>query len=164
MVSELCEFANVDNEDIFIHPIIKGIIIHFILAYIHPFSDGNGRTARSLFYWYMIKKGYWLTEYLSISRIIYINKNGYCFKRPLGSRDIDDVGKDDLKGDPKELSGRQRLILSVIQNNDRITVLKMTKKLKPLIKLLDEKLLIILLRYIDFYALSQTDKNLIKQI
>ena len=77
MVSELCEFANVDNEDIFIHPIIKGIIIHFILAYIHPFSDGNGRTARSLFYWYMIKKGYWLTEYLSISRIIYINKKGY---------------------------------------------------------------------------------------
>jgi len=57
MVSELCEFANVDNEDIFIHPIIKGIIIHFILAYIHPFSDGNGRTARTLFYWYMIKKG-----------------------------------------------------------------------------------------------------------
>jgi len=87
-----------------------------------------------------------------------------CFKRPLGSRDIDDVGKDDLKGDLKELSDCQRFMLSVIQNNDRITVLKMTKKLKPLIKLLEEKLLIILLRYIDFYALSQTDKNLLKQI
>ena len=43
----------------------------------NPFADGNGRTASSLFYWYMIKKGYWLTEYLSISRIIYTNKKSY---------------------------------------------------------------------------------------
>ena len=77
MVMDLCEFANSDNRENFIHPIIKGIIIHFVLAYIHPFVDGNGRTARSLFYWYMIKKGYWLTEYLSISRIIYTNKKAY---------------------------------------------------------------------------------------
>ncbi|MDR2963229.1 MAG: Fic family protein [Bacteroidales bacterium] len=61
----------------FIHPIIKAIIIHFILAYIHPFVDGNGRTARALFYWYMIKQGYWLVEYMSISRIIYKTKKQY---------------------------------------------------------------------------------------
>ena len=77
MIKDLCEFANADDSENFIHPIIKGIIIHFVLAYIHPFVDGNGRTARSLFYWYMIKKGYWLTEYLSISRIIYTNKKSY---------------------------------------------------------------------------------------
>lgn len=77
MINDLCVFANSDNSNNFIHPIIKGIIIHFVLAYIHPFVDGNGRTARSLFYWYMIKKGYWLTEYLSISRIIYTNKKAY---------------------------------------------------------------------------------------
>ncbi len=77
MIQDLCKFANNDDNDNFIHPIIKAIIIHFMLAYIHPFADGNGRTARSLFYWYMIKKGYWLTEYLSISRIIYTNKKSY---------------------------------------------------------------------------------------
>lgn len=77
MIEDLCNFANNDNNDNFIHPIIKGIIIHFVLAFIHPFVDGNGRTARSLFYWYMIQKGYWLTEYLSISRIIYTNKTAY---------------------------------------------------------------------------------------
>ena len=48
-----------------------------MLAYIHPFADGNGRTARSLFYWYLLKKGYWLTEYLSISRIIHKSKTSY---------------------------------------------------------------------------------------
>ncbi len=76
-IAELCDFANNDEDDNFIHPIIKGIIIHFMLAYIHPFVDGNGRTARSLVYWYMIKKGYWLTEYLSFSRIIYRTKKKY---------------------------------------------------------------------------------------
>lgn len=77
LLEELCRFANNDDADNFVHPIIKGIIIHFMLAYIHPFVDGNGRTARSLVYWYLIKKGYWLTEYLSISRIIYRNKKQY---------------------------------------------------------------------------------------
>lgn len=74
-VNQICKFANEDET--FIHPIIKAVIIHFMISYLHPFVDGNGRTARSLFYWYMLKKGYWLMEYLSISRIIYKSKNQY---------------------------------------------------------------------------------------
>lgn len=77
LLNDLCEFANKTDGYGFIHPIIKGIIIHFMLAYIHPFVDGNGRTARSLVYWYMLKQNYWLTEYLSISRVIYKSKNQY---------------------------------------------------------------------------------------
>ena len=61
----------------FIHPVIKAIIIHFVISFLHPFVDGNGRTVRSFFYWYMLKKGYALTEFLSISRIIYANKVKY---------------------------------------------------------------------------------------
>lgn len=76
-VEHLCDFANSESKDVFIHPIIKAIIIHFMIAYVHPFTDGNGRTARALFYWYMLKKGYWLTEYLSISSIIYKSKASY---------------------------------------------------------------------------------------
>lgn len=76
-VKDLCQFFNEDQHSPFIHPIIKGIIIHFMLAYMHPFTDGNGRTSRALFYWYMLKQGYWLTEYLSISRIIYRSKKSY---------------------------------------------------------------------------------------
>jgi len=74
-IESLCSFIN--NEEEFIHPIIKAIVLHFMIAYIHPFVDGNGRTARSLFYWYMLKKGYWLTEFLSISRVIYRSKAQY---------------------------------------------------------------------------------------
>lgn len=77
ILQDVFTFANKDNPKRFIHPIVKGIILHFMIAWIHPFVDGNGRTARSLVYWYLLKKGYWLTEYLSISRIIYKNKKRY---------------------------------------------------------------------------------------
>jgi len=66
----LCDFANEESEAAFIHPVIKGILLHFWLAYEHPFVDGNGRTARAIFYWYLLRKKYWLIEFLPISRII----------------------------------------------------------------------------------------------
>lgn len=76
-VETLCDFFNNDSPNTFIHPIIKGIIVHFMLAYMHPFVDGNGRTARALFYWYMLKENYKLTEYMSISRVIAKSKSSY---------------------------------------------------------------------------------------
>lgn len=76
LIEALCKFFNNDKGD-FIHPIIKACILHFMVAYIHPFVDGNGRTARTVFYWYLLRKGYWLVEFLSISRIIAQSKNKY---------------------------------------------------------------------------------------
>jgi Fic family protein len=65
----MCRFANGDLPD-FIHPVIRAIILHFWLAYDHPFVDGNGRTARALFYWQMLHQGYWIFEFISISQIL----------------------------------------------------------------------------------------------
>jgi Fic family protein len=69
-MKEMCAFANVETPDYFIHPAVRAILLHFWLAYDHPFYDGNGRTARALFYWAMIRRGYWLFEFISISKII----------------------------------------------------------------------------------------------
>jgi Fic family protein len=66
----LCAFANADDQDHFVHPVVRAILLHFWLAYDHPFEDGNGRTARLLFFWLMHARGYWLAEYLPISRLI----------------------------------------------------------------------------------------------
>jgi Fic family protein len=66
----LCRFANEGVSKGYLHPVLKAIILHFWLAYDHPFVDGNGRTARALFYWSMISQGYWLFEYVSISSIL----------------------------------------------------------------------------------------------
>ncbi len=76
LLADLEKFFN-KNSSSFIHPIVKAIIVHFMLSYFHPFADGNGCTARSLFYWYMMKQGYWLVEYMSISRIIAKTKRQY---------------------------------------------------------------------------------------
>ena len=71
-LDEMCAFANATEGDSgpFLHPVLRSIILHFWLAYEHPFVDGNGRTARALFYWSMLRHGYRLVEFLTISHII----------------------------------------------------------------------------------------------
>jgi Fic family protein len=66
----MCDFANDQSPAGFMHPVIRSIILHFWLAYDHPFVDGNGRTARALFYWSMLRHGYWWCEFISMSQII----------------------------------------------------------------------------------------------
>jgi Fic family protein len=66
----LCRFANGKTPSFFLHPVARAIVLHFWLAYDHPFLDGNGRTARAIFYWSMLRQGYWLCEYISISSIL----------------------------------------------------------------------------------------------
>lgn len=77
LMFSFCEFFNSNPKENFIHPIVKASILHFLIGYIHPFYDGNGRTARALFYWFLLKNGYWLTEYLSISKVIMETKSQY---------------------------------------------------------------------------------------
>ena len=69
-LARLCEFANGGSGEGFIHPVVRAIVLHFWLAYDHPFVDGNGRTARALFYWSMLRSGYWPAQYISISSIL----------------------------------------------------------------------------------------------
>jgi Fic family protein len=77
LMKSFVDFFNNNPKEDFIHPLVKASILHFLIGYIHPFVDGNGRTARAIFYWYLLKNGYWLTEYLSISRVIMQTKVQY---------------------------------------------------------------------------------------
>ena len=76
-INLMCDFINADHEETFTHPVIKGIILHFWIAYVHPFMDGNGRTARALFYWYMLKHNYPNFEFLAISGVIKKKRTQY---------------------------------------------------------------------------------------
>jgi Fic family protein len=70
-INRLIDYANDDIHDkLFVHPVIKAIIIHFWVGYLHPFIDGNGRLARALFYWYTLRKGYWGFFHIPLSVII----------------------------------------------------------------------------------------------
>ena len=72
-LESLCRFANGEwapPDGTFMHPLVKAIILHFWLAHDHPFVDGNGRTARALFYWTVLRSKYGLAPYTSISTIL----------------------------------------------------------------------------------------------
>ena len=66
----LIKFANDEDDAGFIHPVFKAIMLHFWIGLLHPFEDGNGRLARIIFYWYMLRRGYWAFSYLSLSERI----------------------------------------------------------------------------------------------
>jgi Fic family protein len=87
----MCDFANGRGTTEFIPPVVRAILLHFWLAYDHPFVDGNGRTARALFYWAMARQGYWLCEYVSISRILKKARGAYARAYLYSETDENDV-------------------------------------------------------------------------
>jgi Fic family protein len=87
----LCRFANGDSPTGFIHPVVRAIVVHFCLAYDHPFVDGNGRTARALFYRSLLHDGYWLAQYISISSILRTAQVKYARSYLLAETDDNDI-------------------------------------------------------------------------
>lgn len=70
-------------------PLLKACIAHFYFVYVHPFADGNGRTARALTYMLLLQSGYGFFRYISISDILAGERGRYY-------RAIRDVEQDGL--------------------------------------------------------------------
>lgn len=69
-LEQVCSWVNAASGT-YIHPLVRACILHFMVAHEHPFRDGNGRTSRALFYWFMLKSGYQAFRYISISSLLY---------------------------------------------------------------------------------------------
>lgn len=90
-LQRLVEFANDDSGD-FLHPLVKATMLHFWIGYLHPLTDGNGRLARVLFYWYLLRKGYWAFAYLPIAaKIKHGGKKSYTMSYVYTEQDDFDV-------------------------------------------------------------------------
>jgi len=74
-IEALCDFAN--SGEPWMPDLVRASLLHFQLAHDHPFVDGNGRTARALFYWYLHHRGNKLVRYLSLSREINRSRTQY---------------------------------------------------------------------------------------
>jgi len=144
MINDLCRFANGNHK--YIHPIIKATILHFLIGYIHPFNDGNGRTARALFYWYVLKEKRYLFEYLSISRIFLESPSKYTLAYLYTETDENDMtyfldynleiisrAFDDLRLFIRRKHAEQREALDIIDHNPNISF-RQAQILKDLIK------------------------------
>ncbi|MFC0710428.1 Fic family protein [Azorhizophilus paspali] len=73
-LARLAEWANANHHDVdnsdYLHPLLKAIVLHFSIGFEHPFRDGNGRVARSLFYWYLFKQDFAAFRYIAISTLL----------------------------------------------------------------------------------------------
>lgn len=77
LLDSMLTFANSGGAEPFVHPLVKAMVLHFWMAYLHPFVDGNGRMARALFYWQLLRSGYDFAQYLSISGPIDRSRRSY---------------------------------------------------------------------------------------
>ena len=70
----LIDFINAEDD---IDDLIKATIIHFYIAYVHPYFDGNGRTARLVHLWFLIQKGYQSALFIPFSSQIEKSRKAY---------------------------------------------------------------------------------------
>jgi Fic family protein len=74
----LCDFANRDDPEDPLSPLVQACLLHYQLAYDHPFGDGNGRTARWLFLWRLLRcPQFWWVAMLSVSRVTNHQRQAY---------------------------------------------------------------------------------------
>ncbi len=73
-LQDIIKWVSTDHNSVtnalYIHPLVKAIILHFTIGFEHPFHDGNGRVARSLFYWFMFKNEFASFRYIPISTLL----------------------------------------------------------------------------------------------
>jgi len=73
-MSKLYDYANDYTKD---ESLIKACIIQYYFLEVHPFFDGNGRTARALMNKFLIHQGFTFFKYFSISKILSEKRSQY---------------------------------------------------------------------------------------
>ena len=75
-INDLLTFINsTQSKDI--HPVLKSGIVHYELARIHPFVDGNGRVSRALSTLILFEEGYDIRKFFSLEEYFDSNSGDY---------------------------------------------------------------------------------------
>ena len=78
-----------------LHPVLAAGITHYVLAYVHPFVDGNGRAARAIATMVLFARGYDIKKFFSLEE--YFDKNAkryYQTLQAVSNQKADLAGKD----------------------------------------------------------------------
>ncbi len=73
-MAELVAFINSDDQ---INDLLKAAMIHFYIAYLHPYFDGNGRMARLMHLWYLVQRGYSSALFIPLSNFVERSRKAY---------------------------------------------------------------------------------------
>ena len=73
-LADLIAYANAEGSD---NDLLKAALLHFYIAYLHPYFDGNGRMARLLHLWYLVQQGYSSALFIPLSRYVEKSRRGY---------------------------------------------------------------------------------------
>lgn len=94
MVADFVKWLN-SEEGREVHPVIRAGIAHYALAYIHPFVDGNGRTARAFATLIMFSEGYDIKKFFSLEEFFDRNAGRYYGTlQSISNQKADLAGKD----------------------------------------------------------------------
>lgn len=72
-LQRLCDFANGVGgyASQYVPPLVRALVVHFMMGYDHYFVDGNGRTARVIAQWVMLREGFFLMDFVPVSRLLH---------------------------------------------------------------------------------------------
>lgn len=73
-MAKLVAFIQADDQ---MNDLLKAAAIHFYIAYLHPYFDGNGRIARLIHLWYLRRQGYPSTLFIPFSSYIERSRKAY---------------------------------------------------------------------------------------
>jgi Fic family protein len=73
-MGQLVDWINRENQ---LNDLLKGVIVHFYLGYLHPYFDGNGRMARLLHLWMLVQQGYPAVLFQPLSHYINATRKAY---------------------------------------------------------------------------------------
>jgi len=82
-----------------VHPVLLAGITHYVLAFIHPFVDGNGRASRAFATLVLFREGYDIKKFFSIEE--YFDRNSKRYYETLQSvsnQKVDTLAERDLTG------------------------------------------------------------------
>lgn len=65
------------NDNTPMDDLLKAAVIHFYVAYLHPYFDGNGRIARLIHLWFLVQQGYSSVLFVPLSEYIEKSRRGY---------------------------------------------------------------------------------------
>jgi Fic family protein len=71
------KFITFINDESTMNDLLKAAVIHFYIAYLHPYFDGNGRIARLMHLWYLRRQGYSSALFIPFSSYIERSRKGY---------------------------------------------------------------------------------------